>query len=445
MSKRLHRAFRAAALTLVLNWLMPTAARGEPADEKLTSTAGQEIGVGPPSSANHGADQRTLQDAIDRCGAAGGGTVRIAAGRYLLQSALTLRDKVQVVGIPGRTILAACDGARSLLSEDAPHGDWRIAIADAGALRVGDGVAIHDDRSPGAFAVTTATLVESLGPHTFRLSEPLVQDYAVARHATVVRAFPVVGGWHIHGAAVEGITVDGNRAKAGYLDGCRGAGIYLYACQDVTIRNCTVQNCRADGISFQWSSRDITVEGCLIEKCAGFGLHPGSDSHDSIVRRNRALGNGGPGLFVCENVKHVVFEENELRDNLGPGISIGCKDTDNRFRENTIRGNGRTGILFRDDGGEIKGAHRNTFEKNVVLDNGPREKTDRQSACITIEGTHRDLILRNNTLGNTQPGRETMVGIAIDNAPGLVNEGNQFLNLKTPTAAHKTQAKAATK
>ncbi len=164
-------------------------------------------------------------------------------------------------------------------------------------------------------------------------------------------------------------------AQAGYLDGCRGAGIYLYACQRVTIRNCTVQNCRADGISFQWSSHDITVEGCLVEKCAGFGLHPGSDSHDSIVRRNRSLGNGGPGLFVCENVKHVVFEENELRDNVGPGISIGCKDTDNVFRDNTIRGNGRTGILFRDDGGEIKGAHRNTLEKNVILDNGPREKT----------------------------------------------------------------------
>ncbi len=67
MSKRLHAAFQAAALALVLNWLMPTAARGEPADEKPRSRAGQEIGVGPPSSANHGADQRALQDAIDRC------------------------------------------------------------------------------------------------------------------------------------------------------------------------------------------------------------------------------------------------------------------------------------------------------------------------------------------------------------------------------------------
>jgi parallel beta-helix repeat protein len=424
----------AAALAVALNSVAMRAARCGPADGKPADPARQEITVGPPAGDDHDADQRSLQDAIDRLGSLGGGTVRIAPGRYVLHAALTLRNNVRIVGIPERTILVNCDGAKSLLTEDAKHSERRVAVANPAAFRAGDGVAIKDDRSPAAFAVTTATLAEMLDTHAFRLSEPLGQDYAVARHATMVRAFPVVGGWNIQGAVVEGLTIDGNRAKAEYLDGCRGAGIYLYACQGVTIRNCTVRNCRADGISFQWSSHDVTVEDCLIEKCAGFGLHPGSDSHDSVVQRNRSLGNGGPGLFVCENVKHLLFEKNELRDNLGPGISIGCKDTDNLFRENSITGNGRTGVLFRDDGGEIKGAHRNTLEKNIILDNGPREKTDRSSACITIVGTHRNLILRNNTLGNTQPEGRTTIGIQIDNAPDLLVEANQFLNLKTQTA-----------
>jgi hypothetical protein len=168
-----------------------------------------------------------------------------------------------------------------------------------------------------------------------------------------------------------------------------------------------------------------------VENCLVFGLHPGSDSHHCVVRRNRSLGNGGPGLFVCENVKHVTFQKNELRGNQGPGISIGCRDTDNVFRENMITKNGRTGILFRDDGGEPKGAHRNVFEKNIILDNGPPAKADRPAACITILGTHHDVVFRENTLGNTQTGGPAVVGILVENeAGGLVNEANRFLNLK---------------
>ena len=398
--------------------------------------APREIEVGPAAGdGTPDTDQRQLQDAIDHLASAGGGTVRIAAGRYMLRAALTLRDNVHVSGVPNKTILVNCDGAAAALAENGEHGQQRIAVKDASAFRPGDGVAIKDDRSPGAFAVTTTTLAEAIDSHAFRLSSPLLQDYAVARHATLIHAFPVVGGWNVHRAVVEGLTIDGNRPKAEYLDGCRGAGIYLYACQGVTIRNCTVRNCRGDGISFQWGSQGVTIEDCLVEKCAGFGLHPGSDSHDSLVRGNRALGNAGPGLFVCENVKHVLFEKNELCNNLGPGISIGCKDTDNVFQANSIKGNGRTGILFRDDGGEAKGAHRNTLDSNVILDNGSAEKSGQPPACIIIVGTHRNLTFRHNTIGNVQPAGLATIGILIDQAPELALDSNKFINLTKETAA----------
>jgi len=384
---------------------------------------GQEVNPGDP---------RVIQEAIDRTASQGGGTVRIAPGRYVLHTTLTLRSNVRVVGTPGSTVLAGCDGAKALLARDAGPNTDRIVLADEAGFQAGDGVAIRDARSSSAFAVTTTTLAEKTGPKTFRLSAPLAQDYAVSRGATVARAFPVVGGWNIQDATVEGLTIDGNREKAEALDGCRGAGIYLYACQRVTIRDCTVRSYRGDGISLQWGSRDVTVEDCLVENCAAFGLHPGSDSHHSVVRRNRVLGNGGPGLFVCENVKHVVFEKNELRGNQGPGISIGCRDTDNVFRENLLVANGRTGVLFRDDGGGAKGAHRNVFEKNRVLDNGAASKDGPPPACVTILGSHRDLVFRENTLGNSKRDGPAGTGIlVIGDAEGLRNEANLFLNLKT--------------
>ena len=423
----------------------------------------KEIHVGIADGEIRGDDHRVLQEAVDRMASLGGGTaslaaggtaspaaggtaslaaggtaslaaggtVRVGPGRYVMRNALMLRSNVRVIGTPGNTVLVSCQGAKTRLAQDAAHNQHQIVLADTAGFRVGDGVAIRDDRFPSAFAVTTATLAEKTGPRTFRLSAPLLEDYAVAQNATVALAFPVVGGWNVKDVVVEGLTIDGNRKKAEALDGCRGAGIYLYACQRVTIRRCTVRNYRGDGISFQWASRDVTVEDCLVESCAVFGLHPGSDSHHSIMRRNRSLGNGGPGLFVCENVKHVVFEKNELRGNRGPGISIGCRDTDNVFRENTITENGRTGILFRDDGGESRGAHRNVFEKNIILDNGSPGKAGRPPACITILGAHRNLVFRENTLGNTQPGGPAGVGILVVNdAEELTNEANRFLNLK---------------
>ncbi len=411
----------------------------------------REISVGAAGPGPGGADPHAIQAAIDRLAGLGGGTVRIGPGNYVLRSTLALRSNVRVIGAAGAgaaggTVLTSCPGAQARLARDATANSDRIVLADDAAFRVGDGVAIRDDRSPSSFAVTTATLVAKTAPQTFRLSAPLTQAYTVSARAIVVRAFPVVGGWNVQHAAVEGLTIDGNRPQAEALDGCRGAGIYLYACQDVTVRNCTVRNYRGDGISFQWASQGVTVEDCRVENCAVFGLHPGSDSHDCLVRRNCSVGNGGPGLFVCENVRHVVFEKNNLQRNQGPGISIGCRDSDNIFRENTIAGNGRTGILFRDDGGGAKGAHRNRFEKNVVLDNGSAGKGQGSAgkdtgsagngqplpACVTILGSHRDLVFRQNTLGNSKPGGPAGTGIlVVGEAPGLTSEANRFVNLKT--------------
>ncbi len=408
-------------------------------ESPATQPAMREVRVDPADGAGQ------LQDAIDRMAAAGGGTVKIGPGRCVLRGPLFLRSHVRVIGVAGKTILASSEGATSRLAKDAGAGTREIVLDDATACRVGDGVAIRDERSPAAFSVTTATLTEEIGPKAFRLSVPLVHDYTVARKATVVRAFPVVAGWNIKDALVEGLTIEGNSEKAESIDGCRGAGIYLYACEGVTIRSCTVRNYRGDGISFQWASTNVTVEDCLVEKCLVFGLHPGSDSHHCIVRRNRSANNGGPGLFVCESVKHVLFEKNELLSNRGPGISIGCRDTDDLFRENRITGNSGAGVLFRDDGGEEKGAHRNVFERNTVLDNGAALGDGDRPASITILGVHHGLVFRENTLGYSDPKRGGVGILVIDGPRDFTSEANRFVNIEAeihgPATTPSTQPK----
>jgi parallel beta-helix repeat protein len=127
-------------------------------------------------------------------------------------------------------------------------------------------------------------------------------------------------------------------------------------------------------------------------------------------------------------VKHGRFEGNEIRGNQKAGISIGHKDTDNLFRNNTVVGNSLTGVLFRNES-EAMGAHRNVFENNRVLDNGGERGS--KSAAILIEGHHHDLVFRNNTIGNSQAGGKTAIGVvASEGAKNLKADKNEFVNVE---------------
>jgi parallel beta-helix repeat protein len=424
-----HRLSRVTIALVGLSWAVITVvARGQGSSSEL-QVQQATIRVGIDDGDIRGSDHRALQAAVDYVAGLGGGEVRIGPGRYVLRNALKLRDGVRIVGTPDETVLAACDGFSSRLTADGDANERQISVADPAQFRVGDGVAVQD-RNAGGFEVTTATLTAQTGPNTFKISAPLYLDYMVSNKATANLSFPVVGGWNIKNATIEGVTIDGNREKSQPLNGCRGAGIYLFECEDVVIRNCTVRNYRGDGISFQ-VSKHVTVEDCLSESNEGLGIHPGSGSQHPIVRCNRSLGNTSDGLFVCWRVKHGLFEQNEIRGNRRAGISIGHKDTDNLFRNNTVIGNFAAGVLFRRES-EAMGAHRNVFESNRILDNGNGNSDGRDGAraAVVIEGPHHDLVFRDNTIGNSKSGAGPAVGIRISSdARNLNADAKQFVNV----------------
>src|SRR5262245_46786224 len=172
-------------------------AGGLRAAEPTTPPAGAEVRVGIDSGDLRGADQRALQAAVDYVAGLGGGTVHIGPGRYEMRNALTLRDNVRVVGVPGKTVLAACDGLSTRLAADGDCNQREITVADPSHLRVGDGIAVSDKKAGGGFGVTTATLTAKVGPNVFRISRPLYFDYMMANQAEARLAFPVVGGWQV--------------------------------------------------------------------------------------------------------------------------------------------------------------------------------------------------------------------------------------------------------
>ena len=82
------------------------------------------------------------------------------------------------------------------------------------------------------------------------------------------------------------------------------------------------------------------------------------------------------------------------------------------------------------------GAHRNRFERNIVLNNDATGKNDR--AAILIRGHHHDLVFRQNTIGHEEPAEDGHTGIFVSrHAKGFQAADNQFRHVETDFARQK--------
>lgn len=380
-----------------------------------------KITVGTRDADIIGTDNRALQAAVDYVAGLGGGLVEIGPGEFVMHDSLHLRSFVTVRGTPGKTILRKAKAASSPLAIDGNYGEEQITLVEPSGFKVGHGVAIWDKGS-GGFHTTVARITGQNG-NTFSIDKPLNADCMVQNKAQAATVFPVVSGYNLEGVRVENLTIDGNKSENVSLNGCRGAGIFLYRGFGTVIENCVVRNYHGDGISFQ-QSNDVLVQGCTSENNAGLGFHPGSGSQRPVVRECIAKSNGEDGLFLCWRVRHGLFEKNVLENNGRFGISIGHKDTDNLLRENQVRANSQDGIFFRNETLGMAG-HRNRLENNIIENNG----TKAEAAGIRVRGETRNLVFKNNIIRDTRSGeaRKQSVGIRIEEQAGEVElDGNQI-------------------
>lgn len=383
------------------------------------------ITVGRSDADILGADNRALQAAVDYVAGLGGGTVQIGPGEYLMRDSLHLRSGVAVVGRPGQTILRKADASVSALTLDGDFGEQQVTVADGSGFAVGSGVAVWDANA-GGFHTTVARITGRRG-NTFSIDAPLMTDCMVSNGATAATVFPVVSGTNVQGASVEGLVIEGSRDTNPSLNGCRGAGIYLYRGFGTVIKDCVVRNYHGDGISFQ-QSNDVTVLNCVSEGNAELGLHPGSGSQRPTVRGCVARNNGTDGLFLCWRVRHGVFEDNRLEQNGRFGISIGHKDSDNLLRANHVVGNASNGVFFRQESPGMS-PHRNRLEANIIEDNGREPGT----AGIRVRGEPSGLVFEGNVIRDTRSGavRTQTVGILVEEHVGPVAIGSNEVEADT--------------
>jgi len=372
------------------------------------------IRVGQTDADLIGRDHRVLQAAVDYVAALGGGVVEIGAGEYLMRDSLHLRSRVTVHGVAGKTVLKKADGTVSPLALDGDFGEQQITVVDPTGFEVGGGVAIWDDRA-GGFHTTVARITGRRG-NTFAIDKPLMADCMVHNKAQAATVFPVVSGYDLRDVRVENLVIEGNKDANTYLNGCRGAGIFLYRGYGTVIQNCQIRNYHGDGISFQ-QSNDVTVVECQSDNNTHLGFHPGSGSQRPTVRDCVARNNGTDGLFLCWRVRHGLFENNLLEDNGRFGISIGHKDSDNLIQKNRVRHNGQDGIFFRNETFGMA-AHRNHLKDNLIENNGAKG----EAAGIRIRGETDGLVFEGNTIRDTRESasRTQKTGVLIEQQVGSV-------------------------
>lgn len=366
-----------------------------------------------------GSDNRALQAAVDYIAGLGGGIVEIGPGEYTMYDALHVRSNVTIKGFKDKTILRKADCVVSDLSADGDFGEEQITVADPAGFKVGAGVAVWDDDA-GGFHTTTARITGQRD-NTFSISKPLMADCMVSNHAKAATVFPVISVYDAENIRIEGLTIDGNMAGNVPLNGCRGAGIFLYRGHNAVIQRCTVRDYNGDGIGFQ-QSNDVTVIDCLCERNAALGMHPGSGSQRPTVRDCTLKNNGTDGLFLCWRVKYGTFENNVMVQNGRFGISIGHKDSDNLFRKNVVMKNKENGIFFRNET-EPMAPHRNRFVKNVIQDNGGAE--------IRIRGQVRDLVFEDNAIGDAGSDDAEKIGIQIEKEVGPIELKDNVITTTT--------------
>jgi hypothetical protein len=380
----------APILSLLAAFLHPAAGFSQQAPLTVT--------VGPANADVIGADNVAIQKAIDRVAAAGGGTVVIKAGTYLLANSVRLASHLTLRGEgPDKTLLKKIPGVRSKLKLDADYGEMIATVEDARGFAPGMGVTILDKASPGGWTPSVRTIV-SIEGNTLHFDRFLQMDYSVANQGEVFNAFPLVAGYDVSDVRVQDLTVDGSRADSVVLDGCQAGGIYFFHSQRMTIHNCVARNYPGDGISTQFVEGPV-VDNCEVYGNAQLGIHLGTGALYGIVRYNRAHDNGQDGLYLCWRVQHALYESNQSWNNGRDGISLGHKDNDNTFIKNSVSGNGRAGIYFRDETA-ANAADRNIFRENLIQDNG---RPDAPGYGIRIEGETRDLRFVSNTIRSGRP------------------------------------------
>jgi polygalacturonase len=284
----------------------------------------------------HVKDTAALQQALDACAAAGGGTVLVPRGTYLTGS-IVLGAHTTLKLSPGASLVGSPDLADYPLEPDVRwEGEFRAGHRALISARKADDIAIE---GPGAIFGPPISLSALRNPRG-----PLLIELTAANHVRL-----------------EGFTTEYERLWS----------IHLLFCDDVTARNLVVRSVEpnGDGIDVD-SCRNVLIEQCNIDT-----------GDDAIALKS---GRGLAALRLNRPTEHVVIRDCSLVSSIFAGVAFGTEMSggirDVRIEHCFISGRqngifiksrrGRGGYFQDISGDDLTIAHSGTFLGISLLNKG---------------------------------------------------------------------------
>jgi len=368
-----------------------------------------------------GKDDKVIQAGVEYLNRLGGGTLRILPGTYTLQNAIHLRPHITLQGSGETTILRKAGSVVTPLARDSDWFEYGVQVKDARGFTPGGGIMLRSKSGPGdwQYDVLRATVTAVQGDILFidRLTQ---KDFWTEKEATAATIFPILTAENVDDVAVKDIVLNGNRDKNEHINGNFAGAVFIQHCNRWRFENVAARDFNGDGFSFQVCD-DIQFRNCQALNNADLGFHPGSGAQRPSFHGCTAKGNS-LGLFFCWSVCDGLVENCTLSENKRFGVSIGHRDTDNVIKNCAIERNGEVGVLFRNEGSELRGGHRNRIENCTIRDTG----TEKPGIGIDIQGKTQDIAISDTKLENTAGGNQK-TGIRIGKeAQRIVLQGNKF-------------------
>lgn len=287
----------------------PKMLRAAPAPSKIAALAGAQSKptVAAAASAISIAPGDSIQAALDKLAASGGGTLSLAAGLHTLSATLRLPSNVTIAGT----------GLDCELFLDPDTKISEAAIANAAPdlhdvvlrdLVIEGGQAAHAPRDPNSdvqhrranrgpirsgivFLAEAGTTIRSIRFEyvTVRNCTASAVEIFGADHVDVVNCdFSASGGEVPPGPGknhnlklnhIAHVTITGSRLA----DSMWGSGVFVSFGQNVVVRDCELARNQMDGVTIAESSQ-VTVDSCLAEGNSGHGI-----AQQTWMEPNRAI------------------------------------------------------------------------------------------------------------------------------------------------------------
>ncbi|MGH9598525.1 MAG: right-handed parallel beta-helix repeat-containing protein, partial [Terracidiphilus sp.] len=300
----------------------PAKLKPAPAPSGIAVTAGAQAGPtsAPAAAAISVAPGESIQDALDKLKANGGGTLSLAAGLHTLPAAVKLPSGVSVVGTgldcelfldPKARSEAAMvnakpdmhdvvlrdfviEGAQEPAASRDPNSGVQHRRLEYGPIRAGivfegDGKTLMCNVRLEHITVRNCT---SSAVDLFGIEQVEIVNCNISRSGGMVP--PGHGKNHnLRMNRVSRVAISGSR----FDDSMWGHGIAVIFGRDVTIRDCEIARNHLDGVMIA-EGRQVTVENCLVEGSGGAAIAEetwmdpdrGVTKGKNIVRNNVVAG-----------------------------------------------------------------------------------------------------------------------------------------------------------